>query len=163
MDFLQPERFHLEYTDSTGKAQKPFMVHRAPLGSRERIMAILIEHYMGAFPLWLSPVQVKILTIDESLIDYAKDVEKEIKSQAAEFDLNIRIEIDIRKENLQKKIADAAAMKIPYILVVGKREQEAGKVAVRVRGRSGNSIIESREFAEKLIKEIRNRDLELEI
>jgi threonyl-tRNA synthetase len=127
VDFQLPRRFELEYIDAEGKAQTPVVLHRAPLGSMERFFAILIEQYAGAFPLWLAPVQVKVIPIADRHVDYAREVEKKLVAQG------FRVEVDTRNERMNAKIRDAQLQKIPYMLVVGDKEAEAGAVSVRLR------------------------------
>src|SRR5579864_1510285 len=126
-DFNLPARFGLEYVGDDGARHQPLMVHRALLGSVERFFGILIEHYAGAFPLWLAPVQVEICPVSEKVIDYAKHVEETLKNHG------IRVHLDDRNEKLPAKIRDAQMQKIPYMLVVGPKEAEAGTVSVRHR------------------------------
>jgi threonyl-tRNA synthetase len=128
-DFNLPARFGLEYVGEDGARHQPLMVHRALLGSVERFFGILIEHYAGAFPAWLAPVQVSVLPISEKFMDYAKDVVEKLKAGG------FRVHMDDRNEKLQAKIRDAQMQKIPYMLVVGAREAEAGTVGVRHRTR----------------------------
>jgi threonyl-tRNA synthetase len=128
-DFNLPNRFGLEYVAEDGARHQPLMVHRALLGSVERFFGMLIEHYAGAFPLWLAPVQVSVLPLSEKIADYAKKVAEELK--AAGF----RVHLDSRNEKLQAKIRDAQIEKIPYMLVIGGKEAEAGTVAVRDRAK----------------------------
>ena len=122
VDFAQPRRFNLTYTDREGTPQTPLVIHRAPLGTHERFIGFLIEHYGGAFPFWLSPVQVKILPVSEKFLSYAKTVHEKLKDQ------NIRSELDESNETLGKKIRQAKLEKIPYFIVVGEKEA-AGKTA----------------------------------
>ena len=136
LDFHQPEAFKLEYIDDEGKAQRPVMIHRAIFGSFERFIAILTEQYQGAFPTWLSPVQVQIIPIADRHLEYAQNVLEQLKSA------NIRVEVDSRAEKMQGKIRDAQMQKIPYMLVVGDREEENKKVAVRKRDGSDLGAIE---------------------
>ena len=126
-DFTLPRRFELEYIGEDGKAHQPLMVHRALYGSIERFFGILIEHYAGAFPLWLAPVQAIVLPITDRQTEYARSVRKQLD------DAGIRATVDERSEKVNLKIRDAQLQKIPYMLVVGDREQESGKVAVRNR------------------------------
>jgi len=128
-DFNLPARFGLEYVGVDGARHQPLMVHRALLGSVERFFGILIEHYAGAFPLWLAPVQVEICPVSEKVIDYAKHVLETLKNH------NIRVHLDDRNEKLPAKIRDAQMQKIPYMLVVGPKEAEAGTVSVRHRSK----------------------------
>jgi threonyl-tRNA synthetase len=128
-DFNLPARFGLEYVGDDGARHQPLMVHRALLGSVERFFGILIEHYAGAFPLWLAPVQVEICPVSEKAMDYAKHVEETLKNHG------IRVHLDGRNEKLPAKIRDAQLEKIPYMLVVGPKEAEAGTVSLRHRGK----------------------------
>jgi threonyl-tRNA synthetase len=126
-DFTLPRRFELEYIGEDGKAHQPLMVHRALYGSIERFFGILIEHYAGAFPVWLAPVQAIVLPITDRQTEYARDVRKQLDAAG------IRATVDERSEKVNLKIRDAQLQKIPYMLVVGDREQQSGKVAVRNR------------------------------
>ncbi len=126
-DFNMPKRFAMEYIAEDGKAHQPLMVHRALFGSVERFFGILIEHYAGAFPLWLAPVQAVVLPITDRTLDYARDVAKQLTGAG------LRVEVDDRKEKVNFKIREAQLQKVPYMLVVGDREAEAGQVAVRNR------------------------------
>jgi threonyl-tRNA synthetase len=128
-DFNLPARFGLEYVGEDGARHQPLMVHRALLGSVERFFGILVEHYAGAFPLWLAPVQVEICPVSEKVADYAKHVAETFKHH------NIRVHLDDRNEKLPAKIRDAQMQKIPYMLVVGPKEAEAGTVSVRHRSK----------------------------
>jgi threonyl-tRNA synthetase len=128
LDFQLPERFDLSYMGEDGQRHRTVMIHRAVLGSIERFLGILIEHYAGAFPVWLAPMQARVLTITDRQRDYATQVCTQL--QAA----GIRAEADLRNEKISYKIREAQSEKIPYMLVVGDREVAAGKVAVRLRG-----------------------------
>ena len=128
-DFNLPARFALEYVGDDGARHQPLMVHRALLGSVERFFGILIEHYAGAFPLWLAPTQVEICPVSEKVMDYAKHVEETLKNQG------LRVHLDDRNEKLPAKIRDAQLQKIPYMLVVGPKEAEAGTVSLRHRSK----------------------------
>ena len=128
VDYNLPERFELEYIGADNQIHRPVMIHRAPFGSLERFIGVLLEHYAGAFPVWLSPVQAIILPVTDKVLDYAGEVGAKLK------DAGIRIEVDKRGERLGAMIRDAQMQKIPYMLVVGKREAEGGQVAVRLRG-----------------------------
>ncbi|MBI4059683.1 threonine--tRNA ligase, partial [Candidatus Giovannonibacteria bacterium] len=129
LDFFMPERFELEYADKDGLKKRPIMIHRTVIGSIQRFAGIIIEHFKGAFPFWLAPVQVAVLSINEKVNDYAEKVLKDLKNN------NIRAELDLRNESINKKILEAELQKIPYLLVIGEKEAAAGKVAVRERGR----------------------------
>jgi threonyl-tRNA synthetase len=126
-DFNLPGRFGLEYVGEDGARHRPLMVHRALWGSVERFFGVLIEHYAGAFPAWLAPVQVSVLPLSEKTADYAAKINRQLK------DAGFRVHLDDRNEKLQAKIRDAQLQKIPYMLVLGGKESEAGTVAVRHR------------------------------
>lgn len=149
VDFMLPERFNLTYINSDGKEERPVMIHRAPLGSIERFLAILIEHYGGAFPTWLSPVQVKVLPISEKQIEYAKKVANSLRSTA------IRVELDERNETLGAKIRDAQNEKVPYMVVIGDREVKENKLSVRNR-KGQNLNMQISEFIDIIKSEIEN-------
>jgi threonyl-tRNA synthetase len=127
-DFTLPERFGLEYVGEDGQRHQPLMVHRALYGSVERFFGVLIEHYAGAFPLWLSPTQVAIVPIAERHADYARKVGDALKAVGA------RVHVDERNEKMNAKIREHALQKVPFIIVVGDKEAEANQVNVRVRG-----------------------------
>lgn len=127
LDFMQPERFNLTYVDSDGQEKQPVMIHRAVLGSIERFMSVVIEHFAGDFPLWLAPVQVAILPISEKFADYAQIVASQLR------DANVRVWIDESNESIGKKIRNAETMKYPIMLIVGQKEEEAKTVAIRAR------------------------------
>jgi threonyl-tRNA synthetase len=127
IDFQQPDRFELEYIDVDGRPKRPVMVHRAILGSFERFVGILTEHYAGAFPTWLAPVQARVLPVSEKFLDYARTVHDRLRAA------RIRAELDDRNEKLGYKIRDAQVRKVPYMLVVGGREAEQGTVSLRHR------------------------------
>ena len=127
LDLFMPERFDLEYVAQDGSQQRPIMIHRAILGSLERFLGVLIEHYAGAFPAWLAPVQATVIPIADRHLEYARKVEEGLKKQG------IRVEVDDRSERMNAKIRHAQLQKIPYMLVVGDKESEANSVAVRLR------------------------------
>ena len=124
-----PERFGLEYASSDNKPLRPVMVHRAVFGSVERFYGILVEHYAGAFPLWLAPVQVRLATISEKQQEYAENVKQQLNAAG------IRVECDLRNEKIGFKIREAEVQKTPYMCVIGDKEMQASQVAVRQRGR----------------------------
>ena len=126
-DFNLADRFDLTFIGDDGQEARPYLVHRALLGSMERFLGILIEHYVGAFPVWLAPVQARLIPITDRNVEYARDVESRLRAAG------LRTEVDARSERMQAKIRDAQLQKIPYMLVVGDREMEAGAVAVRLR------------------------------
>lgn len=150
LDLNMPSRFKLEYIDSDGKAKTPMMIHRAIVGS-ERFIALLIEHHGGKFPLWLSPVQVIVLPISDKNLPYAQKVKEKLDEGG------IRVEVDTRSETLQAKIRDAAMQKIPYLLVVGAKEEEGKTVAVRNRDGKDEGTLKIDKFLEKIQKVIANR------
>jgi threonyl-tRNA synthetase len=135
-DFNLPKRFGLEYIGEDGQPHRPYMVHRALLGSMERFFGVLIEHFGGAFPLWLSPVQVVIIPIADRHLEYAREVAKKLRAEG------IRVELDERPERMNAKIRDAQKQKVPYMLVIGENEMAAKQVSVRVRdGSQQNNIL----------------------
>lgn len=158
-DFTMPKRFELKYTDEAGQEVEPVVIHRSSVGAIERVIAFLIERYAGAFPTWLAPVQVKLIPIGEEQAAYAKQIETEIKAAFAKVGLLARVEIDSRNETLQARIRDAATQKVPYTLILGKREAAAGQVALRVRGLGDKGTLAISEFTNKLLAEVRAREL----
>jgi len=147
IDLFMGERFGLKYTDKDGKEKTPVIIHRAPLGSHERFIGFLIEHFGGAFPTWLSPVQVKVLPISEKHLDYAKTVTDNLRSSA------IRVEVDERNETLGNKIRNAQNEKVPYMLVLGDKEIENNEVSVRNRA-GENSTMQLSKFIAIIQEEI---------
>ena len=138
LDYQMPHRFDLEYVGADGQKHRPIMIHRVAFGSIERFFGILIEHFAGAFPTWLAPVQVKILPISDKFKDYAEKVRDELKK------INIKVEVDSRAEKIGYKIREAQMEKIPYMFVVGEKEVENNTVSVRERqdGDIGSMSIE---------------------
>ncbi|EKS4345727.1 threonine--tRNA ligase [Clostridium sporogenes] len=151
LDFQMPERFDLSYIGADGEKHRPVMVHRTIYGSVERFIGILIEQYAGAFPTWLAPVQVKLMNITDTQYDYLKKVEETLKEN------NIRVEIDTRNEKIGYKIREAQLQKVPYMLILGDKEVEAGKVAVRSRKDGDLGAISLEEFIEKIKNEIKDK------
>ena len=153
LDFQLPQRFELEYIGADGEKHRPIMIHRVAFGSIERFIGILIEHFAGAFPTWLAPVQVKVLPISDKYMDYAEKVKAALDAE------NIRAEVDTRSEKIGYKIREAQKNKIPYMLVVGQKEEEDGVVSVRSRfkGDEGQKSLES--FIEDIKKEIASREV----
>jgi len=150
-DFVGPKKFDLKYTTNEGKQEEAIVIHRSSIGAIERIMAFLIEHYAGAFPLWLSPVQISVIPIGEKHLDYAKEIQKQLKS----FD--IRAELRDENETLGKKIREAEMQKTPYLLIIGDKEIAAQSVAVRERGKGDTGMIEINKFIEKIKEEIKDK------
>ncbi len=153
LDMQLPQRFELEYTGADGEKHQPVMIHRACLGSIERFIGILIEHFAGAFPVWLSPVQAKVLPISDKYMDYARKVTDELT------DKGIRTELDTRAEKIGYKIRDAQTRKIPYMLVVGQKEEETGTVSARNRFDGDEGQKPLAEFIEKIQKEIDDKTI----
>jgi threonyl-tRNA synthetase len=150
IDYNLPERFELEYTGADNQKHRPVMIHRAPFGSIERFVAILIEHCAGQFPLWLTPEQVKILPVSEKYNDYAQNVAKELISY------DIRALVDERNEKVGKKIRDAELEKLPYMLVVGEEEQASGQVSARKKGEGDLGKMTISDFAARVDNEIKH-------
>ena len=151
LDMQLPERFELEYTGADGEKHRPVMIHRVVFGSIERFIGVITEHFAGAFPVWLSPVQVKVMPITDRAADYAKSV-------AAKLDAaKVRVETDLRNEKIGYKIREAQMQKIPYMLVVGDKEAEAGTVSVRTRAGVDLGAMPLDEFMAKIGEEISTR------
>ncbi|HEY4520194.1 MAG TPA: threonine--tRNA ligase [Candidatus Paceibacterota bacterium] len=151
LDFQMPSRFGLEYVDKDGDKKTPIVIHRALLGSFERFFAILIETYAGAFPAWLSPVQVKILPISEKFNEYGHNIFKKLKRS------KIRVEVDESNDTLGKKIREAELQKIPYLLIIGEKEVTAETVAVRQRSKGDLGPMSLDQFKEHLLAEIKEK------
>ena len=153
LDFNLPERFKLKYTDKDGSQQQPVMVHRAIYGALERIAAILIEHFAGAFPLWLSYKQIIVLPISDRHLEYAKAIEDVLKEK------NIRVEVDDRAESLNAKIRDAQLSKIPYMAIIGDKEKEENSVSLRSRKQGDLGKIKIDQLLNQILKEINEKSL----
>jgi threonyl-tRNA synthetase len=150
-DFTLPDRFDLTYVDSHGERKRPVMIHRVVLGAIERFLGVLIEHYAGAFPLWLSPVQAIIMTITDRHHEYAQEVSNTLRS------LDFRIEDDFRNEKIGFKIREARNQKIPYMIIIGDKELENRSVAVRKRGEDSTNTYSLDEFAVRMRDEVNSR------
>lgn len=150
-DFNLPERFDVNYIGADGNAHPVVMIHRTVLGSMERFMGILIEHYGGAFPVWLAPVQVKVLTISEKYAQYASEIYSRMQ------DAGIRVELDKRAEKIGLKVREAEMEKVPYILVIGEKEEKSGTISVRRRFKGDEGRKDSAEFLQELKSEIKNK------
>src|SRR5437762_2172272 len=148
VDYVLPERFELEYTGEDGHAHRPVMIHRAPFGSLERFVGVLIEHFAGAFPLWLAPVQAVVVPIADRHQEYAAKVKQQLEGAG------LRVEVDTRSERMQAKIRDAQLQKVPYMLVVGDKEAAAGAVAVRSRDRGDLGAVPVTQFLEQARTEL---------
>ncbi|MFT3903240.1 MAG: threonine--tRNA ligase [Niabella sp.] len=151
VDYNLPERFELEYVDSDNSRKRPVMIHRAPFGSMERFVALLLEHCGGNLPLWLAPVQAIVLPISDKFMDYAKGIEQNLLAAG------LRVEIDDRNEKIGKKIRDAELQKVPYMLVVGEKEMNEGKVALRRHGKGDAGTIEVDALKSLLLQEVAER------
>ena len=152
LDFQLPQRFELEYIGKDGEKHRPIMIHRVVFGSIERFIGILIEHFAGAFPTWLAPVQVKVLPISDKYMDYAADVKAKLE------EAGIRAEVDTRSEKIGYKIREAQTAKIPYMLVVGQKEAEEGTVSVRSRFAGDEGARQLEQFIAELLKEIETKE-----
>ncbi len=153
LDFQQPRRFNLQYSAADGTQKTPIAIHRVVYGSLERFIGILIEHFGGAFPLWLSPVQVKVLPISEKVMDYATEVTDSLKKAG------IRVELDTDAESLGKKIRSAEAMKTPYMIIAGEKEAENKTVSLRARGQKDLGVMSLDEVLAKIVLEIKEKQL----
>jgi len=154
VDYNLPQRFDLSYIGADNKPHRPVMIHRAPFGSMERFMGVLIEHFEGAFPTWLAPEQVRVLPISEKFMDYAEEVERALK------DAGVRATIDRSDERVQAKIAVASELKIPYLLIVGGKDRDARAVSVRLRGTGDIGAMPLDEFVQTVKDEIASRSLQ---
>ena len=150
-DFALPERFNLTYISSEGKKERPVMLHRVILGSMERFIGALIEHYTGAFPVWLAPTQALVIPITDRSHDYADNISSKLRDE------DIRVEVDKRNEKLQYKIREGELNKIPYMLIIGDKEKEAGTVSLRARKEGDIGPVKIEEFIERIKKEITNK------
>lgn len=153
LDFQLPQRFELEYVGEDGEKHRPIMIHRVVYGSLERFFGILIEHFAGAFPLWLAPVQLKVLTLTERNNDYAREIYKQLQEKG------FRVELDDRNEKVGYKIREAMSMKIPYLIIVGDEEEKNKTISIRGRGFENKSGINLADFEDRLQEEIKTKKL----
>ncbi|MDD5066463.1 MAG: His/Gly/Thr/Pro-type tRNA ligase C-terminal domain-containing protein, partial [bacterium] len=151
IDFALPERFDMEYIDRNNSRIRPIVIHRSSIGCYERTIALLIEKYAGAFPLWLAPVQVMLINITDEQINYLKNIEKILKEN------NIRVETDLRNEKMPNKVKDAIVRKIPYMFIIGKNEEKDGSVSVRTYKEGNLGSYNFMEYVNKLKKEIEEK------
>jgi threonyl-tRNA synthetase len=151
VDFAQGRRFKLSFTNKENQPETPLIIHRAPLGTHERFIGFLLEHYAGKFPLWLAPLQVKILPISDKSMEYAQTILESLKNA------DIRAEVDDRNEKIGKKIRDTELARVPYMLVIGEKEMQEGKVAVRRQGKGDLGVKRIDEFIPEVRKEIKER------
>jgi threonyl-tRNA synthetase len=154
VDFSQGRSFKLQYTTQDNAAETPLIIHRAPLGTHERFIGFLLEHYAGKLPVWLSPLQVKILPISDKFADYAGEVKNKLASNG------IRVEIDDRSEKIGKKIREAELSRVPYMLVIGEKEMNEGRLSVRRQGKGDMGTQAVDEFINNIVDEIKNRKAE---
>jgi threonyl-tRNA synthetase len=151
VDFAQPRSFNLSFTNKDNEPEIPLIIHRAPLGTHERFIGFLLEHYAGKFPVWLAPLQVKILPISDKFMEYAESVQKQLRK------VGVRVEIDDRQEKIGRKIRDTELMKVPYMLVVGEKEMAENKLSVRRQGKGDLGAQDVSAFIEIITDEIENR------
>jgi threonyl-tRNA synthetase len=151
VDFNSGNKFKLSYTTQQNGTDVPLIIHRAPLGTHERFIGFLLEHYAGKFPAWIAPLQVKILPISDKFMDYANTILQTLKKT------DIRAEIDDRNEKIGKKIRDTEIMKVPYMLVIGEKEMNEGKVAIRRQGKGDLGVKSIEQFTHELLDEINAR------
>jgi threonyl-tRNA synthetase len=151
VDFAQGRRFQLSFTNKENQAETPLIIHRAPLGTHERFIGFLLEHYAGKFPTWLAPLQVKVLPISDKFVPYAQEVLAQLKKA------DIRAELDDRNEKIGKKIRDTELMRVPYMFVVGEKEMNENKVAVRKQGQGDQGTKDVSEIISILKNEIFER------
>ena len=151
VDFAQGKRFNLNFTNKDNEPENPLIIHRAPLGTHERFIGFLLEHYAGKFPVWLAPLQVKILPISDKFMPYAQEVLAEFKKAG------VRVEIDDRNEKIGKKIRDTEMMKVPYMLVIGEKEVAENKLSVRRQGKGDLGMLDKATFLAKVVEEIAER------
>lgn len=151
VDFAQGRRFHLHFTNATNEPETPLIIHRAPLGTHERFIGFLLEHYAGKFPTWLAPLQVKVLPISDKFLPYANEVKTKLRKKG------IRVEIDERNEKIGKKIREAELSKVPYMLVIGEKEMAENKVSVRRQGKGDAGSVLVDEFIQNIREEIEER------
>ena len=151
VDFAQGKRFNLNFTNKDNEPETPLIIHRAPLGTHERFIGFLLEHYAGKFPIWLAPLQVKVLPISDKFMPYAQEVFAELKKAG------VRVEIDDRNEKIGKKIRDTEMMKVPYMLVIGEKEVAESKLSVRRQGKGDLGMLDKAAFLAKVVEEIAER------
>ncbi len=154
VDFSQSRSFNLSFTNKNNEPEIPLIIHRAPLGTHERFIGFLLEHFAGKFPTWLAPLQVKILPISDKFMDYANTILQSLKNA------DIRVEIDDRNEKIGKKIRDTELAKVPYMLVIGEKEMNENMVAVRKQGQGDSGTILADEFVRMITEEVRSRSLQ---
>jgi threonyl-tRNA synthetase len=153
IDYVMPERFNLEYTDKDGTKKHPIMLHRAILGSVERFIMVILEHFAGNLPTWLTPIQVKVLPITDKQLGYAKEVFEKLKNE------DIRVELDDRNETLGAKIRNGQNEKVSYMLIIGEKEEKIGTVSLRGRSGKDYGVQKLEEFIINIKKEIEEKTI----
>ena len=153
LDFQLPQRFELDYIGSDGEKHRPIVIHRVIFGSIERFIGILIEHFAGQFPTWLSPIQVKYYLYQVSLEDYSDCIKKELYAKG------IRVEIDYRDEKIGYKIREARNERVPYIIVIGEKEENNNEISLRSRKNGDEGTLKLEDLIERLVNEIKNKEL----
>jgi len=151
VDFAQGRRFKLEFTNKDNAPETPLIIHRAPLGTHERFIGFLLEHYAGKFPVWLAPLQVKVLPISDKFIPYSNEVKAKLLKKG------IRVEVDERGEKIGKKIREAELSRVPYMLVVGEKEMNEGRLSVRRQGKGDTGTQSVEEFINTIVEEFEER------
>ena len=155
LDFQFPQRFDLHYVGGDNERHRPIMIHRALFGSVERFFGVLIEHYAGAFPLWLAPVQVGIVPISEKHLDYAQSVKAKLEAAG------LRVELDARNEKMNAKIREFTMQKVPFVLVMGDKEAASEAVSVRTRGKGDEGSVALTQFIERATGLVKSRSASL--
>jgi threonyl-tRNA synthetase len=151
VDFAQGKRFNLSFNSAENKPEIPLIIHRAPLGTHERFIGFLLEHYAGKFPLWLAPCQVKLLPISDKFMDYCRSVHKQLRAAG------IRAEIDDRNEKIGKKIRDTELSKVPYMFIIGEKEMNENAVSLRIQSQGDQGMKPVTEIVESMREQILNR------
>ena len=154
VDYNLPQRFDLHYIGSDNSPKRPVMIHRAPFGSLERFCGVLIEHFAGSFPLWLAPEQVRVLPISDKHLEYARKIEHMLS------EIGVRATVSDNSDKIGAKIRLAQLDKVPYMLVLGAREEQAANVAVRSRSRGDEGVVSALQFVERVQREIKEKKLE---
>ena len=151
IDYVMPERFDLEYVGSDGQKHRPVVIHRAPFGSLERFIGVLIEHFAGEFPLWLAPIQAVVIPVSQHFIEYGNKIADELKNNG------IRLEVDERNEKIGYKIRDWETKKVKYMIIVGEKERESGTISFRQHKMGDQGSLALSEFIDKIALEIKNK------
>ncbi|MDO5516752.1 MAG: threonine--tRNA ligase, partial [Clostridium sp.] len=153
LDFQLPQRFELEYIGKDGEKHRPIVIHRVIFGSIERFIGILIEHFAGKFPTWLAPVQVKVLPISDKFADYAEEVKKQLEAQ------EIRVEIDHRSEKIGYKIREARNERVPYMVIIGEKEENEKNISLRSRNNGDEGSTSVQDLIDRISKEVTDKEM----